>query len=112
MMRLALAFLGALIVTGALAQQPVGTEQHGLGVVTSTALTVPLAAVAAEVCVSGAAVNFRMDGTAPTASVGMPIASGQCQQFCRAELLAVRFIQQSATAALDVAYKSNYNGCN
>lgn len=81
------------------------TDQHNLGIVTATALTIPIGALFAEVCASGNNVKFRWDGTAPTATVGMPLLTGQCQAFAGATLLAaLQFIQTAATATLDVAY--------
>ncbi len=81
------------------------TDQHNLGVVTATALIIPTGALFAEVCASGNNVRFRWDGTAPTATVGMPLLTGQCQAFAGATLLAaLQFIQTAATATLDVAY--------
>ena len=88
------------------AYTPLGPSQNSLGVVSSTALTVPSGAAYATICVEGANVRWTWDGTTtPTASVGSPIASGQCSAFSGAGILAnLRFIQQSATATLDVEY--------
>ena len=85
---------------------PLTPEQHNLAITTSTALTVPAGATFAEVCASGNNVNFTTDGTTtPTASVGMPLLTGQCQFFQGATILAnLRLIQKAATATLDVAY--------
>lgn len=81
---------------------PLGYQQI-VGLVAATALTVPAGATIAYVSVSGAAVRWRDDGTAPTASVGMPVGIG-AQLSYSGSLSAVQFIQQSATATLDVAY--------
>lgn len=79
--------------------------QYNLGVVTSTALTVPATALQAQVCAAGNSVNYTFDGTTVTASVGMPLTTGQCIQFSGATLLAaLRFIQTAATATLNVSY--------
>ena len=81
-------------------------SQNALGVVSATSLTVPTGATYAVVCVEGAGVRWTWDGTTtPTSSVGTPIASGQCAAFSGASILAaLKFIQQTATATLDVEY--------
>lgn len=58
----------------------------------------------AEVSVEGQAIRWRADGTAPTGSVGMPIAAGASQEFVDPDLQALQFIQQTGTATLDVYY--------
>lgn len=71
---------------------------------TATNLTLPATpAKIIEVCVETSAVRYRDDGTAPTASVGVPVASGTCFQYA-GNLQAIQFIQQSSGAVLDVAY--------
>lgn len=69
----------------------------------STALTVPSGATIALICAETSGVRWRDDGTAPTASVGMPLAAGQCQQY-GIRLSAMLFIQQASGAILDVSY--------
>ena len=85
---------------------PLTPGQFNLGIVASTALTIPTGALQAVVCVSGANANYTYDGTTtPTNSVGMPLLQNQCIQFSGAvELANIRFIQQSATATLNVSY--------
>lgn len=48
-------------------------------------------------------VRWRDDGTDPTASVGMPIAAGAYFNY-DGDLNRIRFIQQTATAKLNVSY--------
>jgi hypothetical protein len=48
-------------------------------------------------------VRWRDDGTAPTASVGMPLAAGVPLQY-DGDLNKIKFIQQSASAKLNVSY--------
>jgi hypothetical protein len=81
-------------------------SQNALGVANATALTVPTGATYAVVCVEGAGVRWTWDGTTtPTANVGSPVASGSCLAFSGASILAaLKFIQQSATATIDVEY--------
>lgn len=72
-------------------------------------LTVPTGATIAEICNEGGAVRYRDDGTAPTATVGIPVAAGSATApFCFAysgPLAAIEFIQQAGGAGpLDVSY--------
>lgn len=50
-----------------------------------------------------AAVRWRDDGTAPTASVGMPLAAGVTLQY-DGDLTKIQFIQNGGTAELNVTY--------
>jgi hypothetical protein len=71
----------------------------------ATALTVPAGATYCIVTAESQAVRWRDDGTNPTASVGMPIASGNSYSFNgAANLAALRFIEQTASAILNVSY--------
>jgi hypothetical protein len=69
----------------------------------STALTVPTGATMALIIAETQAVRWRDDGTAPTASVGMPLATGVSLSY-DGDLRAIRFIQQTASATLNVCY--------
>lgn len=51
----------------------------------------------------GQGVRWRDDGVAPTATVGMPLAAGVTLQY-DGDLTQIQFIQQSATAKLNVTY--------
>jgi len=77
----------------------------------SASLTVPTLApdgsnqrptFALIVC-EGAPVRWRDDKTVPTASIGMPLAVGVPLQY-DGDLTNIRFIQQSATAKLNISY--------
>jgi hypothetical protein len=48
-------------------------------------------------------VRWRDDGVAPTASVGMPLAAGVTLQY-DGDLSKIRFIEQEATAKLNISY--------
>lgn len=48
-------------------------------------------------------VRWRDDGTAPTASVGMPLTVGVPLQY-DGDLSKIRFIQQAASAKLNISY--------
>lgn len=50
-----------------------------------------------------AGVRWRDDGTAPTATVGMPLASGVTLQY-DGDLTQIRFIQQTAGAIINISY--------
>ena len=69
----------------------------------STALTVPTGATMALIVADTQAVRWRDDGTAPTASVGMPLAIGVSLSY-DGDLKAIRFIQQASSATLNVSY--------
>jgi len=79
----------------------------------SKGLTVPTTApdglnakpVFALIVAEGAAVRWRDDGTAPTASVGMPLAIGVPLQY-DGDLNKIRFIQQAATGIINISYYS------
>jgi hypothetical protein len=59
----------------------------------------------AIIVAEGAAVRWRDDGTAPTASVGMPLATGVTLQY-DGDLSQIQFIEQSASAKLNISYYS------
>ena len=77
----------------------------------ATGLTVPAMApdglnakpVFALIVAEGAPVRWRDDGTAPTASVGMPLAVGVPFQY-DGDLTKIKFIEQSASAKLNISY--------
>jgi hypothetical protein len=80
---------------------------------TSKGLTVPVTSpeglnakpVFALIIAEGAAVRWRDDGIAPTASIGMPLAVGVPLQY-DGDLTKIRFIQQVATGIINVSYYS------
>jgi hypothetical protein len=77
----------------------------------STALTVPSFDVNGLACKPSIAiitpetqaVRWRDDEVAPTASVGMPLASGVTLQY-DGDLTKIRFIEQTASAKINVVY--------
>lgn len=69
----------------------------------STALTVPQGATMALIVPETQGVRWRDDGTAPTASIGMPVAAGSFLNY-DGNLQNIRFIQQTASATLNVSY--------
>lgn len=64
---------------------------------------VPATATVAQLCVEAQAVRYRDDGTAPTATIGMPAAAGTCFPIS-GNLSAIRFIQSTAGAILNVSF--------
>ncbi len=77
----------------------------------STALTVPttdsygnkMQPTMAVIVAEGQSVRWRDDGTAPTASVGMPVLANGVLSY-DGDLTRIRFIQTAATAKLNVSY--------
>jgi hypothetical protein len=85
--------------------QPLGYAQVAAGGLTSAVPlpSIPAGARVAQICVEAQAVRYRDDGVAPTAAIGMPIASGGCVLYS-GQLSAVLVIQQTVGAILDVSY--------
>ncbi len=50
------------------------------------------------------AVRWRDDGTDPTAAVGMPLAVGQTLIYTAKQMSQLKFIEQTASAKINVAY--------
>jgi hypothetical protein len=92
-------------VTTCFGYQQISTVSSSVG------LTVPVVTpeglngkpVFALVIAEGAPVRWRDDGTAPTATVGMPLPVGVPLQY-DGDLNKIRFIEQSASAKLNVSY--------
>lgn len=66
-------------------------------------LTVPVGATIAIIEVETQAVRWRDDGTAPTSTVGTPIAVAGTLEYS-GTLSAIQFIEQTASAKLNVSY--------
>ena len=98
-------FTPVQIVAGS-GSTPLGYQQFAAGsLATAQPLTVPAGANSALVEAEAQGVRWRDDGTAPTATVGMPIPSGGSTTFYgAAELAALKFIAASAGAILNVSY--------
>lgn len=82
--------------------KPKGYQQITV-VSASVGLTVPSGAVIALIRANTQAVRWRDDGVPPTAAIGVPLAAGETLQY-EGDLAAIRFIEQTASAALDVSY--------
>ena len=81
---------------------PLGYQQI-TSLSTATALTVPGGANLAIIECETQSVRWRDDGTAPTASVGMLLATGSYFIY-NGNLSAIEFIQTTASASLSVSY--------
>lgn len=81
---------------------PLGYQQI-TALTASTALTVPVGAGAVMIVPETQAVRWRDDGTAPTATVGFPLAVAT-PLFYRGNLAALRFIEQTASAKINIVY--------
>lgn len=69
----------------------------------SVSLTVPSGATLALIVPEAQNVRWRDDGTAPTASVGMPVFVGASLSY-DGDLNRIRFIQETASAKLNISY--------
>ena len=67
------------------------------------ALTVPSGATMALIAPETKDVRWRDDGTAPTASVGMPLVVGTTLNY-DGDLNRIRFIQTDTSAAINISY--------
>jgi hypothetical protein len=84
---------------------PLGYQQVS-GPVASTALpSIPVGAVYALITPDAQGIRWRDDGVSPTAAVGMPAPVGQTLKY-NGNLAAFRFIQQAATAVVNISYYS------
>lgn len=81
---------------------PLGYQQI-TSLSSAQALTVPTGARWAFIIPETQAVRWRDDGTNPTASVGWLMAAGSALSYT-GDLSAIRFIEQTASAKLNVSY--------
>lgn len=90
---------------GAAALSPKGYQQI-IGAAAAVAATVPAGTTVMVVTVETQAVRYRADGTNPTSAVGVPIGVGSSWTFkgTQAQLLAIKFIEQAASATLNFDY--------
>lgn len=90
------------LIHGRMFWAPLGYVQI-TSLASATGLVPPASATIAEVTVEGAGIRYRDDGTAPTASVGVPVATGNSFQYA-GDLTAIQFIQQTSGAIINVSY--------
>lgn len=70
----------------------------------AVALTVPVGAKYALIQAEAQAVRWRDDGTNPTAAIGNRILTTSDGLFYTGQLAALRFIEEVASAKLDISY--------
>lgn len=83
-------------------RKPLGYEQI-TSLSAATGLTVPAGATSAVIIAETQAVRWRDDGTDPSGTVGMPLAVDTLLEY-GGDLSAITFIEQAASAKLNVAY--------
>lgn len=83
--------------------KPLAGTQQITSLSAATALTVPAGADMAVIIAETQAVRWRDDGTSPTASVGIPLATGTYMVY-DGDLSAIKFIEQTSAAKLNVSY--------
>jgi hypothetical protein len=83
-------------------RQPLGYEKP-TPLTSAKALTVPAGATRALLQVEDQKVRWRDDGTDPTNAIGIVIGAGD-EFLYEGDLSAIKFIQETATAELNVAY--------
>lgn len=95
------ALAGQVTITGGYISA--GAGQYALAISGVVLLTVPKGSEIAEICVETAGVRYTDDGTTPTSTVGIPVASGSCFQY-GGPLNKIQFIAQSGSPTIDVSY--------
>lgn len=89
--------------------QPLGycqlTSVSSSTLVSSCSGGIPARTAWAVLCIDTAAIRWRDDGTAPTASVGMPVASGQCFYYS-GTFAALRVIAQTGSPVVNISFYS------
>lgn len=65
---------------------------------------IPAGAKIADIIVEAQAIRYRSDGTAPTTTVGMPLAVGANKTFTLSDLSQIRVIAQTAGAIVNVEF--------
>lgn len=98
--------LPVAVISGGGALAPKGVKQLTVttaALLSSVAGGIPAGASQAVIVPEGNAVRWADDGSTPTTSVGMPQAALQPYTFTN-DLSALRFIAQSGTAILNIAF--------
>lgn len=89
--------------------QPLGycqlTSVSASTLVSSCPSGIPALTGWAVICVETAAIRWRDDGTAPTASVGMPIAAAQCFNY-EGTFATLRVIAQTGSPVVNISFYS------
>ena len=66
---------------------------------------IPAGTVITEICVESQAIRYRDDGTAPTASIGMPVAVAVCFAYT-GPVSKLAIIQQASAATVNITFYS------
>lgn len=82
--------------------KPLGYQQI-TSLSAAAGLTVPAGANRASITAEAQTIRWRDDGTAPTASIGMPISAGNGMWYV-GNLAALQFIQATSGGILNIAY--------
>lgn len=85
-------------------ERPLGYEKV-TALNTAKGLTTPVGTRYARISCTAQAVRWRDDGTAPTATDGMPLPVG-AEMIYAGPLEALKFIEETASAVLHVSYYS------
>lgn len=83
-------------------KKPLGYQQI-TSLAAAAGLTVPEGATIAVIVAETQAVRWRDDGTNPSGTVGVPLAVDTPLEY-GGDLSAIKFIQQTASAKLNVSY--------
>jgi len=67
-------------------------------------ISVPTDTIMILISCEGGAIRWRDDGTAPTASVGMPLTDGQEFQYTVVDFSKINFIAQSGSPILNFGF--------
>lgn len=116
-MKKLLVFLALLCASPAAAQvrnssdfiSPLGycqlTSVASSTLVSSCSGGIPALSAWAVICVDTAAIRWRDDGVAPSTTVGMPIAAGQCFNYS-GTFATLRVIAQSGSPVVNISFYS------
>lgn len=66
--------------------------------------TVPAGCSSVYIIPEGQPIRTRDDGTNPTATVGMPFAVGAILKYTASQMAALRFIEQTAGAIINISF--------
>lgn len=98
-----IALIGTARADSLITQVPLGYQQI-TSLSAATKLTVPAGATTALITAEAQAVRWRDDGTAPTATVGMPLAVGLLPFQYSGTLINMQFIEQTSGGKINVSY--------
>lgn len=97
-----------LVTTSAIADSGIRYAALGYQQITdlsaATALTVPTGATTAVIRAEAQAVRYRDDGTDPSATVGMPMATTDAPLIYTGPLTKIKFFEQTSGAKLNISY--------